>query len=55
MFCPNCGTKLPDDSKFCENCGTALGGVITEEKQPFPEVEVAPEEPQESTPQAPKK
>ena len=55
MFCPNCGTKLPDDSKFCENCGTALGGVITEEKQPFPEVEVAPEEPQESAPQAPKK
>ncbi len=24
MFCPECGTKNPDGSRFCENCGTAL-------------------------------
>ena len=24
MFCPNCGTKLSDDSVFCENCGTRV-------------------------------
>ncbi len=24
MFCPNCGTKLPDDAVFCANCGTKL-------------------------------
>lgn len=22
MFCPNCGTKLPDGGRFCPNCGT---------------------------------
>lgn len=24
MFCPNCGTKIPSDSKFCTACGTSL-------------------------------
>lgn len=24
MFCPNCGTQLPDDMKFCTNCGTQV-------------------------------
>ena len=22
MFCPNCGTKTPDDARFCADCGT---------------------------------
>ncbi len=25
-FCTNCGTRMPDDSKFCANCGTPIGG-----------------------------
>jgi len=24
MFCSNCGTKVPDDSKFCQSCGTPI-------------------------------
>ena len=25
MFCPLCGTQLPDDAMFCASCGTHLG------------------------------
>lgn len=24
MYCPNCGTQLPDEAAFCGNCGTRL-------------------------------
>ena len=24
MFCPNCGSKLPDGAVFCSNCGTKV-------------------------------
>lgn len=24
MFCPNCGTNLPDEAEFCPNCGTNI-------------------------------
>ena len=24
MFCGNCGTQIPEGSKFCPNCGTAV-------------------------------
>ncbi|MBM6676606.1 zinc ribbon domain-containing protein [Olsenella uli] len=25
MFCPRCGSRLPDGAKFCASCGTQLG------------------------------
>lgn len=25
MFCSQCGTKLPDNSKFCNQCGSPVG------------------------------
>lgn len=27
MFCPNCGTKNPDNGKFCRKCGADIGVV----------------------------
>ena len=24
MFCPKCGTRMPDDAEFCIKCGTKL-------------------------------
>lgn len=27
MFCPHCGTSLPDGSRFCTTCGMAIQGV----------------------------
>ena len=29
MLCPNCGTILPDDSRFCTECGAALNAAAT--------------------------
>lgn len=34
MFCPNCGTQIPDDSIFCENCGTPLNAQQQDTQQP---------------------
>ena len=31
MFCPNCGTEIPDDSICCKKCGTHVGAGVTEE------------------------
>ena len=31
MFCPRCGTEIPDDSLFCKNCGARQGKIVTEE------------------------
>ena len=26
MFCPKCGTQLPDNTEVCTNCGTKIAG-----------------------------
>lgn len=33
MFCPRCGTKLPDDAEFCSKCGTQLNNIQNNETQ----------------------
>lgn len=30
MFCPNCGNKIPDGSRFCGSCGADLSGAVPE-------------------------
>ncbi|MBQ3338257.1 MAG: zinc-ribbon domain-containing protein [Atopobiaceae bacterium] len=34
MFCPQCGTQIPDGSTFCPNCGTRLSAPAPEPVQP---------------------
>lgn len=31
MFCENCGSKVPDDSKFCTECGATFSGATPAE------------------------
>ena len=31
MFCPNCGTELPDDANFCTECGSQIEGAREEQ------------------------
>jgi hypothetical protein len=40
MYCPKCGTQLPDDAVFCMKCGTNL--TAEKEKQQAPAPIVAP-------------
>jgi len=30
MFCPNCGTNLPDNATFCTQCGAAMNAQQTQ-------------------------
>lgn len=31
MFCPECGEKLPDNSKFCSKCGAKMPGMMDDQ------------------------
>ena len=37
MFCPKCGSQLPDDAKFCASCGTSLEQFSTPVAQQMPQ------------------
>lgn len=55
MFCPKCGTKLPDDVIFCIHCGNRIGGKVTppEVQQPAPAPAAPVAAAVEAIPQAP--
>lgn len=33
MFCPHCGSNIPDGSKFCSSCGNPINSVPADEPQ----------------------
>lgn len=47
MFCPFCGTQLPDDSRFCSGCGSRLDfdDNVQEYTQEMPVMPEIPEDP----------
>lgn len=48
MFCPKCGAKNPDGSKFCAGCGNnlALASPVAQPQMPPVQQPVPPEQPQ---------
>ena len=44
MFCPHCGTALPDDAKFCGECGAILEELIPAAEPASEEADFAPEQ-----------
>ena len=42
MFCPNCGTQVPDGSAFCANCGAQLAQRAQTAAPPVPPQQAAP-------------
>lgn len=37
MFCPNCGTNLPDNSTFCSNCGAQINNPAPQQQYQPPQ------------------
>jgi predicted nucleic acid-binding Zn ribbon protein len=53
MFCPKCGTNVPEGSKFCESCGNNMQQseqIANSEQQPEQD---APPQPQQTPPPQP--
>jgi hypothetical protein len=46
MFCPQCGTNLPDGARFCPNCGATVAA-------PTQQASAAPAQPAPAQPQTP--
>ncbi len=53
MFCPNCGTVIPDDSKFCPICGANMSDVTPPPVEQHTTVEQpqAPAQPEQNSQQ----
>jgi hypothetical protein len=52
MFCPSCGTDLPDQSKFCGSCGFQIPGDAPAPATPAATLMMAPGTPPMATPNA---
>lgn len=46
MFCPNCGTQIPDGSAFCQNCGARLTAAQPVQQPQYQQPQQAPYQPQ---------
>lgn len=55
MFCPKCGTQIPDGSKFCPGCGSPVAGqaALAASPQPTAAPQQAPAYPQPASAAAP--
>ncbi len=42
MFCPKCGSNLPDNAVFCNSCGNKLQNRVAPSAQPAPGSQAAP-------------
>jgi hypothetical protein len=40
LFCRDCGTSIPDDSKFCSQCGKTQGTTVVSTAAPAPTIPV---------------
>lgn len=36
MYCNNCGTQIPDGTKFCQNCGALVTSAVTNDSKQIP-------------------
>lgn len=47
MFCPKCGSNVPDSTKFCPTCGALLAGEAQQAPatEPQPSRSISPSSP----------
>lgn len=42
MFCPKCGSQVPDGSRFCPKCGSQFAAASTPQPAPQPATQASP-------------
>ena len=50
-FCGNCGTQLPEGTKFCPNCGTTVGMASQQNNQSSQQTYQSAQQPYQASPQ----